>query len=347
MLTEHHGQITSQSMKNKNGIKRFEFYLVKLEVLLLKSSEEKNPALWLYTNNARTPLFMLEGLAKLYSYLHNRKRFEKIKLHFKFLEDTLGAIDYYDCFAKEFVNNPSMPADVTEYLQAQSREKIQRLNDLLIENKWIGDRANRLEKIRKKLYDADWLEPKEELKAIFNFYKTSISNIKEFVAVAGDHFTEIESQVHALRRKLRWLSIYPQALQGVVQLNTSGVTRDTVLKYLVPEIINSPFNKMPEPGDNSYFLLLEKNYFLALSWIIAELGKLKDNGLRILVVAEALQQTEGISHADALSKTYEILGGDTEALQKILANANAVIKTYLEEKNLDKLIYGITSSKKD
>ncbi|MEO8771812.1 MAG: hypothetical protein ABI402_17075 [Ferruginibacter sp.] len=333
-------------MKNKIGIKRFEFYLVKLEVLLLKSSEDKNPALWLYTNGARTPLFMLESLAKLYSYLHNRKRFEKIKLQFKFLEDTLGAIDYYDGFAKEFVNNPAIPTGVTEYLHAQTREKIQRLNDLLIENKWIGDRANRIEKIRKKLYDTDWLEPKEELKAIFNFYKTSISNIKEFITAAGDNFTEIESQVHTLRRKLRWLSIYPQSLQGIVQLNTSGVTRDTLLKYLTPEIVNSPFNKMPEAGDNSYFLLLEKNYFLALSWMIAELGKLKDNGLRVLVITEALQQTEGLSRLDALNKAYDILGGDKDALQKILANANAIIKTYLEEKNLDKLIYGVTSSKK-
>ena len=333
-------------MKNKNGIKRFEFYLVKMEVLLLKSSEDKNPALWLYTNGARTHLFMLESLAKLYSYLHNRKRFEKIKLQFKFLEDTLGAIDYYDCFAKEFVSNATIPTEVTEYLNAQTREKIQRLNDLLIEHKWIGDRANRIEKIRKKLYDADWLEPKEELKAIFNFYKASISNIKEFVTAAEDNFTEIESQVHGLRRKMRWLSIYPQSLQGLIQINTSGAKRDTVLKYLTPEIVNSPFNKMPEPGENNYFLLLEKNYFLALSWMIAELGKLKDNGLRILVTAEAFQQTEGLSQPDALSKAFDIFGGDKEALQKILANANSIIKTYLEEKNLDKLIYGITTSKK-
>ncbi|MEO6668789.1 MAG: hypothetical protein ABIN36_04895 [Ferruginibacter sp.] len=333
-------------MKNKNGIKRFEFYLVKLEAFLAKASTEKNPALWLYANAARTPLFMLEGLAKLYSSLHNRKRFEKIKLQFKLLEDALGAIDYYDGFAKEFVENAAIPAGIKQYLQAQSREKIQRLNDLIIEHKWIGDNASRIGKIRKKLYDADWLEPKEELKAIFNFYKTSITEIKSFFAAAGDNFTEIESQVHEFRRDLRWLSIYPQALQGLVQLNSSGVTRETTLKYLTPEIVNSAFNKMPEEGDNSYFLLLEKNYFLALSWVIAELGKLKDNGLKILIVAEAIQQTEKLDHADALNKAFEILDGDKQALQNILTNSNEVIKTYLGERNLDKLIYGVSSGKK-
>ena len=65
----------------KNGLLRFDFYLNQLEALLVKSSKQKNPALWLYQNNARTPLFMLEGLAKLYSGIHNKKKFEKIKAH--------------------------------------------------------------------------------------------------------------------------------------------------------------------------------------------------------------------------------------------------------------------------
>ncbi|MBS1758205.1 MAG: hypothetical protein JSU03_13100, partial [Bacteroidetes bacterium] len=86
----------------KHGRERFEFYLVKLEALFAQAIADKNPALWLYNNNARTPLFMLEGLAKLYAGIHNKKKFLKIKEHFKLLEDTLGAIDYYDGFAKEF-----------------------------------------------------------------------------------------------------------------------------------------------------------------------------------------------------------------------------------------------------
>ncbi|MBC7535586.1 MAG: hypothetical protein H7258_07840, partial [Ferruginibacter sp.] len=257
-------------MTDQNDCGRFELYLVKLEALLLQSAKDKNPALWLYNNNARTTLFMLESLAKLYAGSHNKKRFEKIKGHFKNLEDTLGAIDYYDSLAKEFTGDISIPATVTAYMQAQTREKIQRLNELLTEEKWIGDNASRVRKIREKLSDSDWKESKEELKSIFDFYKSSISEIKEFMATAGDQFTEIEAQVHDIRRKLRWLSIYPQALQGVIQLTDGVKTTDSLLKYLTPEIVHSPFNQMPAPGSNSYFLLLEKNYFLALSWTIAE-----------------------------------------------------------------------------
>ncbi len=334
-------------MSSTNGFTRFEFYLDKLDALFQQASNEKNPALWLYTNSARTPLFMLEGLAKLYANIHNKKKFEKLKEQLKLLEDTLGAIDYYDSLAKEFAGDAAIPAILTDYLQGQAREKIQRLNDLLVSEKWIAAKSNRIKKVRKKLAAADWKEPKEELKEIFNFYKRSIKEIKEFMYATGDGFTEIESQVHAIRRKLRWLSIYPQALQGIIQFNDSNIINEKVKKYLIPEIVDSPFNKMPETGSNTYFLLLEKHYFLALSWMIAELGRLKDSGLKILAITEAFQQTQGINQDDALDRAYEVLGINKNALQNILADATAVCKIYFSEGNLDKLIYGISSAKKE
>ena len=327
----------------KNGLARFDFYLVKLEGLLLQASTEKNAALWLYSNNARTPIFMLEGLAKLYAGINNKKRFEKLKAHFKLLEDTLGAIDYYDSFAKEFVQNSSIPSYITEYLQAQAREKIQRLNDILMEDKWMGDDAVRIKKIRKKLEAADWLQPKEEVKGIMNFYLASIEEIKVLGLTVAKGFTEIESEVHAFRRKLRWLSIYPQALQGVIQLTDSGNTDEYISSYLAPEIVNSSFNKMPDAGSNNCFLLLEKNYFFALSWMIAELGKLKDSGLKIIAVAEALQQTQAQDNESSLHNACSILGKDADALQKILSDATAISQKYFREHDLDKLIHGIAN----
>src|ERR1700754_1624337 len=149
---------------------RFEFYLKQLEELLMKSSKQKNPALWLYQNNARTPLFMLEGLAKMYAGIHNKKKFTKIKEQTKLLEDAIGQIDYYDAFAKEFSADKKIPAAIINYLQAQSREKIQSLNELLTEKKWLGDDADRIEKIRKKLKKADWQDEKDDVKSIQDFY---------------------------------------------------------------------------------------------------------------------------------------------------------------------------------
>ena len=249
----------------KNGLERFEFYLNKVETLLLQSASEKNPGLWLYASDIRTPLFMLEGLAKLYAGLHNKNRFTKIKEDLKLLEDTLGAIDYYDSFAKEFAKNPAIPLAITEYTQAQAREKIQRFNDLLQERSWTGENAERIEKIRKKLKGADWMKDEKEIKEIAVFYEESIDEINNFVSAINCRFTDIETQIHEIRRKLRWLSIYPRALQGAIQLTNSNGNDENLVKYLTTDVINSPFNKMPDAGNHRYFLMLEKNYFLALS----------------------------------------------------------------------------------
>ncbi|MEO6655229.1 MAG: hypothetical protein ABIO36_04035, partial [Pyrinomonadaceae bacterium] len=134
----------------------------------------------------------------------------------------------------------------------------------------------------------------------------------------------LESQVHELRRKLRWLSIYPQALQGCIQLTINASNDKNVAKYLTSEIVNSPFNKMPAPGTNRYLLMFNKYYFLALSWMIAELGKLKDQGLRIVVLNE--------SGYDSKS--------DQTVTAEILSQATDICRSYFSEKDLDKIING-------
>ncbi|MGG9964506.1 hypothetical protein [Ferruginibacter sp. SUN106] len=329
----------------KNGIARFEFFLTQLQTLLAKAAKQKNPALWLYQNNARTPLFMLEGLAKMYIGLHNKKKFSKLKEHFKLLEDVLGAIDYYDAFAKSFSANKNIPVTIVNYLHAQTREKIQSLNELLTEEGWLGAGAERIKKIQKKLSEADWLKEEDEVEAINKFYGTAIYEIVEFISKDKLHFDNVEADVHELRRKLRWLSIYPQALQGCIQLSKSKTSPKHLTKYLTKEITTSPYNKMPDSGDCKYFLLLNRDYFYALSWIIAELGKLKDSGLGVIAIKEALQQTGKISDADAYKKAYQLLGNKQPKLPQILRAAEGICKTFFDENNLEHLVIGIAAAK--
>jgi len=329
----------------KHGSARFEFFLTQLQTLLDTAAEQKNPALWLHQNDVRTPLFMLEGLAKMYSGIHNKKKFAKLKEHFKLLEDTLGAVDYYDSFAKEFEQSNNMPAAVVSYLQAQSREKIQSLNELLTENKWLGGKKERIQKIQKKLSEADWLTEGKEIKAINEFYGNAIYGIAEFVLKTTFHFDNVETDVHELRRKLRWLSIYPQALRGCIQLAKSASSPEHLIKYSTEEIITSPYNKLPDAGEAKNFLLLEQQYYYALSWIIAALGKLKDSGLKVIAVKEAIQQTSAVSEEQAYQEAYQLLGEQQLTLPQLLDNAAIICKTYFEEKNLDHLVMGTAAAK--
>ena len=173
------------------GEQRCNFFLDQLQSLLANAQNQKNPALWLYSNNARTTLFMLEALAKLYAGLHNKKRFTKIKEQFKVLEDVIGAIDYYDSIAKDFVSKKNIAPAIINYLQAQTREKIQSFNELLVEKKWLNKDENRVDKIRNKIKDADWLDEEKEINEIGDFYGEAIYDIIEFIQEKKFHYEKI------------------------------------------------------------------------------------------------------------------------------------------------------------
>jgi hypothetical protein len=326
--------------KKYHGFIRFDYFLNQLEELLIKAAKQKNPALWLYRNNARIPLFMLEALARVYAAIYREWKFLKLDAQFKLLEDLLGAIDYYDSFSKEFAANKKMPESITTYLQAMTREKIQSLNEVLREKKWINTDKGKVETIRVKLASTKWKKESKEIKGIRDYYIRSIEEITKFTLVSDFHFENVESDVHALRRKLRWLSIYPQALRGSIQVSKVVKVPAHLKKYLTKEIIESTFNKMPDVGNNKHFLLLEQNYFYALSWMIAELGRLKDSGLRVIVIKEALQQGASLNDATAFKKVYQLLDNKQPTIPAILKKADAVCKKYFDEKNLDHLLIG-------
>jgi hypothetical protein len=320
------------------GLGRFEFYLIQLDDLLLKASRTNNPALFLYQNDGRTKIFMLEGLAKLYAGMHDEKKFLKLKERFKQIEDLIGGVDYYDNFAKDFLADDEMPSTIRLFLESKRDEKLAELNSVLLKRKWINHDPLRTKKMRKRLKKMDWVNTEKEIDLIKKFYLKSIKGIINFFAETGFAFTNLEEQMHELRRRLRWLSIYPQALQGAIQLKDSQLKDDVVEKYLTPEIVNSPFNKMPLQGNNPTTLLLEKDYFLALSNIITALGKLKDKGLRVVVTEEAVKATQFVSEEIALQRAFELNKMNADGLKDIMRKAHELCALYFEEKNLDKLI---------
>jgi len=97
---------------------------------------------------------------------------------------------------------------------------------------------------------------------------------------------------------------------------------------------------MPDAGDTKHFLLLGKKYFYALSWMIDALGILKDNGLHIIALKEALQQTSRLSEVAAFKKAYQLTGKKQEKLQTLLYSAKKITKIYFEEHNLEHLLAG-------
>jgi hypothetical protein len=320
------------------GLQRFNYYLQLLQPMIDKANASENPALELYLQNARTPLFMLEALTRVYEKIHNKKIFGKQKVHFKLLEDMLGAVDHYDAFLKEMGSTKKIPAAIKKYLQTKTDEKLAALNEVLIGEGWTGSDNKRMNKIAAKLQKADWLDEAADAAAIKKQYAKSIASIVSDIATHEINFDNVEEDVHELRRELRWLSIYPQCFRGLFQLKPNNKPTAAQKKYLTKEITGSPYNKMPAKGKLKHTIILHANNFYALSWMIAELGKLKDSGLKVEALTEAILATTKSQEKQAIQNAHKICGPKQLAMADILLLAKKESDLFFKEQMLEGLI---------
>ena len=319
------------------GKEIFNYHLNNLEKLLNEAKNQNNPALWLFENGLRTPMFMLEATARVFEKIYDSKDLEKRKEQIKTLEDVIGAVDYYNAFAKELTLNQNIKPAIIDYLNQQTDLKIIELNTILNDENWLN--RKRIAKIKETINSVDWLSETDELQAIEKFYNKSIAKIDEFIKITTFDFDDIENDVHELRRRLRWLSIFPQALLGVFQYSKSIENPPKNLeKYLTPEILESKYNILPTTLQFTNPIEINKNYFFALSWIIAELGKIKDEGLRIMVLKEAIENTDNSDLKIDESEIHKILNTKQKSLETLLSSAEKIVKPYFEEQNLKNLL---------
>lgn len=317
----------------KPGKIRFQNQITKVENLINQSVKHHNQVLWLFLHDLRTPMFMLEGLSKLYAEINDDTVFTKLKEQFKLVEDTLGAVDYFVAFQKEFAADSKIPSSVNDYFKRKTNEKLEFLGKILKEEGWLD--GKKLKSIAKKLDEIKWADEASETKLLNKFYAKQTKKINEFVEETGFPFTNIEEHVHEIRRRIRWLSIYPQALNGAVKFSETTSKAKYLTKYLTPDIVNSPFNIMPISEKQTEYLVFDKNKFLALSSMISQLGVLKDKGLKINALKDAFQETLLLKDNDAYEKVYSILGKKYPTLDEILTDSSNIFKTFFEEKNLD------------
>lgn len=312
----------------------FLFYSKQLQSLLAKASKQKNPALWLYKNDVRTVLFMLEALTRLHDKSFNKKNFNKWNKRFKKLEDIFGKIDEYISIENDLRTNKRVSKEALKYFKVNSDNYIQKCNQRLIEKNWLN---NKLLLFDEKLNDFDCTG--EHLLKLKNSILNEIDTIIRFVEKNDCCFTKLEEEVHELRRKLRWLSIYAQALNGLIQLSKLTKKSKFSNNYFTKEVLNSPFNKLPAKPKNAVIIEFDKNSFFALSWLINELGILKDSGLKIHVLKNALYVSEKITEEQAQIKAIKLLGFKQTIESDILKQASSLIKTaLLKDKILENLI---------
>lgn len=305
-------------MKNIQAL--FEHRLTVLGNQLLEAELQKSPAMWLYENDARTRLFYLEAMCRMLGAAGSAKRFGKLKARFKALEDALGELDYYDAWWHEFSVNKAISADVLMAIDHQRDLAELRLNGLLKKEGWLLNRNTRVAKIKKQLKKIKWPNDTDFVAHAQGFYRDTIADINVQLAKP---MVDIEADVHELRRDVRWLSIYPQAFKGFFCLKPARVTYQKFAKYLSDDVVNSPFNRL-EAADDIVPMLLNQNNFYAMSWLIAVLGTIKDQGQSLELLTHALQTVAGLPDDVAQAKALELLGQQQATHAELIAAANFV-----------------------
>jgi hypothetical protein len=326
---------TTNSIKDPKNLscENFLSYLHKLEALITKSSTQKNAGLYLYNNDARTIAFMLEALSRFYKSQHNKKRFTKMLEKFKVLEDSIGQIDYFDNIAKE-TGKTANDVIVKKHSSQQALHHASILHAHIAE-KWTGKKSNFI-KIKEKLNSANWQDTAALDAGIKTFYAEEIAKIKELIANCT--YTNMETDVHEIRRKLRWLSIYPQALQGKIQLLKDAKPLLKYKPYMSKEVLSSPYNKMPLKGKHATVVQLYAPAYYALSFVIAALGDIKDKGLTQTEYTSALVAASNISPAQAKIDSEKTLGAKSNKEATLLAEAKNICTAFIKTGALDALV---------
>ncbi|AZA84118.1 hypothetical protein ACR78Z_04040 [Sphingobacterium thalpophilum] len=317
---------------------QFNLHLQKISTLLKEAQKEENPGRYLFQNDLRTPLFQVEALARIYRVTGpKKKRFGKIGEKFKQLEDMLGSIDYFEAISKEYSDNKKIPEDVRSYFSGQEEKVLRKFNKLLKTKNWLD--GKQLKKISRDLEKINWKGKDEQHSRLVKFYRSEIEKIMDFAKNGKQAFKDVESGIHEFRRKLRWLSIYAQALQGCIELVDIEQERLDLENYLTDSVLSSPYNKLPLVEDKKMHpLALSKFCFYAISWMIEQLGILKDQGLGLLALAEAVKETEGIKIDKAIIRASEYLDKNEPSIADILSEANGITKQFFKDKILINLL---------
>ncbi len=138
---------------------------------------------------------------------------------------------------------------------------------------------------------------------------------------------------------MRWLSIYAQALQGLIQLKKATKKPKYQINYFTKEILGSSYNKLPARPKNTAIIEFDSDSFFALSWLIKELGKLKDDGLRIEQLSRAIYISEELTELEAKEKAISTLGHKKTIEGDVLKQASEIVKIALtKDKILEKLL---------
>jgi len=309
---------------------------------LTKASGDPTPALTLYRLGARTPLFHLEALARVHKEVLDEDPFTELYFKFKALEDALGAIDFSDALLKKLTSKDENTDPLRIYFTGRRAEACARLDHLLHASEWLPEKntpPKAVQEIVDFLEETKFPGPGKERKKFSHYLREQCEELHQKFEENAFDLSKLEAGVHEVRRRIRWLSIIPAATDGLFVRTPDEPGEDPLAWYRKPEIVSSPYNQFNKRKEVREPIWLASPPFLALSWLISELGVWKDRGQ----LAESIRQAWtdlGENEQNAQNKTKQILGEDLVTLETITNNSTEAIKRIIKDEVLLQLAKG-------
>ncbi|MEN9800772.1 MAG: hypothetical protein RL653_4469 [Pseudomonadota bacterium] len=295
----------------------------------------------LHAAKGRGPLFMLEGLSRIALGTGGDEAvFGQVLAQVKVLEDGLGEVDFWWAFLESF-EKMGLPVQLQAWAETHHAHACGKLEGALEAGGWVehrhlpeGTKALRVRTLGRLLEDQDWPGAKKERRKLAAFIGKKLRRVHE--AAQQLDMNDLEHGLHELRRKLRWFSIYAACLEGAVTLDKKAAPPKGWGRYMAPEVVNNPFNQLPAAPGGVDPVLFPAPLFYALSWMIAELGAVKDRaqltetvdaGIRVTglkATAKGLLGTVATSHAEAAKVAQEMVKQTVLGDRLLLRLADAV-----------------------
>ena len=310
----------------------YPIYTTKCLQLLDSCSKKKNPALWLHQNKARETLFMLESIARIIYKSTNDSETKKWYKCFKELEDLLGEIDFYDEMYKNISQIKSLKKTQLDYLKRKKTKTLDKLNENLIANDFYKKFVISLNKPGKLNVDSIPF-----LKKLEQRIKLELLEAAQLYNEHAAGFNDMEEQVHELRRKLRWVSIYAQSLQGFIVLEKSKIKYKWEKEFVTKEVINLPYHKIPVNKELKYHVNFNITAFYAFTYVIQELGIIKDKAFTLTTLAKVIEKTTFMSKQDSLKIAQKEIKGSV-SVDKLLDEAHVLLKKFFNNYDIHEVL---------
>jgi hypothetical protein len=277
-------------------------YLQALQNLAGKSAGSDNKAVHFYKLGGRNILFKLEALFRIYKAINDKDLFEKLNDDVKAAEDSLGQYDFEVWFAQQF---KSYDGIFTEQVNTDLLRYENTFDTSFKNLGFIPADSDLYASFDIKLKSVQWPSKREFAEQLTAFLIKKIEKIIHEYDEGNFDLSEPEEGLHELRRKIRWISIYASVANGYIQLKPSPLPHPDLQRYQTEDIIHSPFNELPKKPRGIVSIQIQSPNFYALSWMIQELGVIKDRALLNSTFEERI-------------KNYKIEKSEVELIRKKL-----------------------------